>query len=360
MHVRQLLNLAAPVAAGVMLVSPLTAQAPPPAPPQVTVGGLVYGQLQYDLKDSVGAAGVSTGHQNQFSIKRAYLNLNGRFSGGLQARITTDINPAGVGNQFVRLKFAYAAWTPTNSALTYKFGLIHTPWIGWEEDLWDYRMQGAIPVDRLGYMSSADVGFGIDGKWNNDQVNAQFTVVNGEGYSGGTGDKRKDAQLRVSVRLMDTDDASRVGGLRLSGYAGVGKRTGGGDRNRFIAMLSYKSKQFTLGGEFISTKDTISPVAADSLNLGGGASATGSIISAFGVLHFTNSPVAAIARVDVIDPNTSSSPNKLTRFTGGLSYQVTPNLRMLADADLLSFEATPSNATTATRQQALVQMQLSF
>jgi hypothetical protein len=124
--------------------------------------------------------------------------------------------------------------------------------------------------------------------------------------------------------------------------------------------LSYKTKQYTLAGEFVSTKDSLSTVAADSLNLGGGASATGSILSAFGVVHFPNSPVAAIARVDVIDPNTSASPNKLTRFTGGLSYQVTPNLRMLADLDLLSFEAAPSNATTATRQQALVQMQLSF
>src|SRR2546425_4469287 len=42
---------------------------------------------------------------------------------------------------------------------------------------------------------------------------------------------------------------SRVGGLRLTGYAGVGKHTGGGDRNRFVGMLSYRSKQFTLAGE---------------------------------------------------------------------------------------------------------------
>jgi hypothetical protein len=359
-HVRQLLNLAAPVAAGVMLVSPLTAQAPPPAPPQVTVGGVVYGQFQYDLKDSVGAAGVSTGHQNQFSIKRAYINVIGRFGGGLQTRVTGDIAPVGVGNQVFRLKYAYAAWTPTNSSLTYKFGLTQTPWLDWEEALWDYRMQGQMPLERAGYGTAADFGFGIDGRWNNDQVNAQFTVVNGEGYSGGTGDKRKDAQLRVSVRVMDTDDASRVGGLRVTGYAGVGKRTGGGDRNRFIGMISYKSKQFTLAGEYIATKDTVSPVAADSLNLGGGASATGSVLSAYGVFHFTNSPVAAIARVDVTDPNTSTSPNKLTRFIGGLSYQVNANVRMLADVDLLSFEATPSNATTATRQQALVQMQFTF
>lgn len=360
MHVRQLLSFAAAGAVSVMLAPGLSAQTPAAQAPQVTVSGVVYGQFQYDLKDSVGAAGLNTGKQNQFSVKRAYVNVIGRFAGGLQTRITADIAPAGAGNQVYRLKYAYAAWTPTNSVLTYKLGIIHTPWLDWEEALWDYRMQGTMATERGGYTTSADFGFGIDGKWKDDQVNAQLTVVNGEGYSGGTGDKRKDAQLRVSVRVKNTDDASRVGGLRVTGYAGIGKRTGGGDRNRFIALVSYKSRQFTLGGEFASVKDTVSPVGADSLNLGGGASATGRIISAFGVAHFPNSKVAAIARFDLIDPNTSTSPNKLTRFIGGLSYQVNPNLRMLADVDLLSFEATPSNATTATRQQALVQMQFTF
>ena len=362
MHVRQLLTLAAAVAASATSVSTLPAQAPaalPPAP-QVTVSGVVYGQYQYDLKDSVGAAGVSLGKQNQFSIKRAYINVIGRFAGGLQTRITADIAPSGTTNQIFRLKYAYAAWTPEGSSLTYKLGLLHTPWLDWEEALWDYRMQGTVVTDRLGYTTAADFGAGIDGKWNNDQVNGQLTLVNGEGYSGGTGDKRKDVQLRLSVRVMNTDDASRVGGLRISGYAGIGKVTGGGDRNRFIGLVSYRSKQFTLAGEFASTKDTVSPVGADSLNLGGGPNATGRILSAFGVVHLPNSKVSAIARVDVIDPNTSTSPNKLTRFIGGVSYQVNANLRMLADLDLLSFEATPRNQTTATRQQGLVQMQFTF
>jgi len=339
---------------------PALAQTSGSQAPPVTVGGVVYGQYQYNLQDSIGAGGLNTGKQNYFAIKRAYINVIGRFSGGLLTRITADIAPAGTGNQVYRLKYAYAAWTPTNSSLTYKFGLIHTPWLDWEEALWDYRMQGTMPIERAGYATSSDFGAGIDGHWSSEGVNAQLTLVNGEGYSGGTGDKGKDVQLRVSVRLSKTDDASRVGGLRLTGYAGYGKRTGGGDRNRFIGLISYKSKQFTVGGEFASTKDTVSPVAADSLNLGGGANATGTVLAAYGVLHFTNSPVAVIGRVDVSDPNTSTNPNKLTRGIAGISYQLNPNLRMLADVDLLSFEATPTNTTNSTRQQALVQMQFTF
>jgi hypothetical protein len=337
------------VAAIATSTAALAAQAPqaPPAP-QVTVGGVVYGQFLYQLKDSLGL-----GHQNNFSVQRAYINVIGRFAGGVQTRVTADVQPAAAGNQVLRLKYAFAAWTPTGSALSYKLGLLHTPWLDWEEALWDYRMQGTMALDRNGYATAADFGAGIDGKWKDDQVNGQLTVVNGEGYSGGLGDNRKDVQARVSVRLVTTDDNSRVGGVRLTGYAGVGKYTGGGDRNRFIGMLSYRSKQFTLAGEFAATKDTISPVGAS-------PNATGRVISGFGVYHVPNSGVALIARVDVVDPNTSVSGDRLTRGIGGVSYQVSPNLRVLADVDLLSYEGTPTPAQDGTRSRGLFQMQFTF
>jgi len=232
--------------------------------------------------------------------------------------------------------------------------LIHTPWIDWEETLWDYRMQGAIAVDRNGYMTSADFGAGIDGKGKDDVVNGQFTVVNGEGYSGGTGDKRKDVQGRLSVRLLKTDDNSRVGGLRVSGYFGVGKVTGGGDRNRYLGMVSYKSKMVTLAAEYVSTKDTVSPVT------GGGSNATGQVISVFGTLKLPKSGVGLIARVDIVDPNTDTPTNKQTRYIGGISYQVSPNLRVLADVDHLDYEATPTLTQDAQRSRALFQIELKY
>ncbi len=144
-----------------------------------------------------------------------------------------------------------------------------------------------------------------------------------------------------------------MGGLRLTGYAGLGKATGGGDRNRFTGMLSYKSKLFTLAGEFASTKDTISPVNAN-------PDATGRVISGFGVYRVPNSSVAVIARVDVVDPNTDATGDRQTRIIGGISYQVTPNLRVLADVDNLSYEGTPTPLQDATRSQGLFQMQFTF
>lgn len=336
MHARLLAGLCALS----LTALPAAAPAQNPQAPQVTVGGVAYGQYLYQLKDSLGA-----GHQNQFSIQRAYINVLGRFGGGISTRITTDIAPTGTGNQQIRLKYAFLGWTPTNSKLTYKFGLVQTPYIDFEETLWDYRMQGPIAVDRNGYMSSADVGVGVDGRWNNEGVNAQFLLFNGEGYSGGTGDNHKDAGLRVSGRLSKTNDASRTGGLRLTGYAGVGKATGGADRNRYLVIGSYKTQQLTLAAEYVSTKD---------------AAITGSILSAFGVYRFAKSKVAAIGRVDVLDPDTDTPNNKQTRVITGLSYQAQSNFRLLADVDLLSFEGGATPAQDAVRNRALLQMQFTF
>src|SRR3989449_743723 len=208
-------------------VAQLTAQGSPP--PQVTVGGVVYTQYVYQLKDTVN-------HVNTFDITRAYVNVLGKFSGGVGTRVTADIYRNADGSLGYRLKYAFATYTPQSSPLTYKIGMIHTPWLDWEEALWDYRMQGQMALERAGYVSSSDIGAGIDGKWGPDAVNAQLTFVNGESYSGGTGDQPKDIMARVSARVMMTNDSSRVGGLRITGYGAYGKPTGGGQRNRFIGM----------------------------------------------------------------------------------------------------------------------------
>jgi phosphate-selective porin O/P len=329
------------------------AQAPATQAPQVTVGGVAYLQYLYQLKDTAN-------HNNNFDVTRAYINVIGRFSGGLYTRITVDVNrpPAVTTDNSLRyrLKYAYAAYTPQGSSLTYKLGQIHTPFIDWEEALWDYRMQGQMAMERGGYLSSSDFGLGVDGNWSADKVNMQVGIYNGESYSGGTGDKRKDLMGRVSVRVKPTDDASRVGGLRVTAYGQYGKPTSGGKRSRLLGVVSYRTKQITLAGEYAVTKDsTTGPVPAPV------AEASGSVASVFGVYHFSNSKAAVLARVDLTDPNTDVGNNRLTRFIGGASYQLTPNLRLLADLDLLSYQGgAPTPALEATRSQAYFQAQFTF
>src|SRR5207244_11856289 len=69
--------VAVAVVAAAAGAAPLAAQAP--AAPQVTVGGLVYTQYVYQLKDTIN-------HFNNFDITRAYVNILGRFAGGVTTR----------------------------------------------------------------------------------------------------------------------------------------------------------------------------------------------------------------------------------------------------------------------------------
>jgi hypothetical protein len=323
---------------------PLAAQAPPP--PQVSVGVLAYAQYVYELKDTAN-------HLNSFDVKRAYVNVIGRLSGGVYARITADIyTPSAADSSHTyRIKYAYVQYTPNAGPLAFKIGEIHTPWLDWEEALWDYRVQGTMALERNGpggagsYLSSAGFGVGVDGKWGPDKVNLQFTATKDRFYSQSVGDQRKWAQARVSVRAMDTDDSSRVGGLRVTAYADYGNTPGGGQRQRWLGMISYKAKQITLAGEGAITRDTIF---------------NGHVYSAFGVYKIPQSKAAVLARVDVFHPQAGNTTDKQTRFIGGVSYQISPNLRVLGDWDYVSYQGTPTAAQEATRSQALFQTQFTF
>jgi len=340
------------VAAGA--AAPLAAQNPSP----ISVGGVVYAQWAAQM-DSLSPA-------NDFDITRAYVNVIGKFNGGIMTRITADVyhdaDATATGGLNYRLKYAYAAWTPEGSPLTFRFGLTQTPWIDYEEALWDYRMEGTTAFDRGGYMSSSDFGVAVDGNFNHDAVNFQAMAFNGENYNKTPGDQNKDFAARASVRLLATDDGSRVGGLRITGYAQSGTPTGGGQRERFIGLVSYRSKMLTLAAEYGATKDTAT-VTANSLK-------KGSVFSAFGVLHVGATPVAIIGRVDIVNPTTctnygavadcsaASQYDTRTIIIGGVSYQLSPNVRLLADIDRTGFQ-TP-NGASAPKSISLAQFQTQF
>lgn len=337
---------------GTALLATLPVVAAAQDTPEVRVGGVVYGHYQYLLSDEAG-------HGNNFDIARAYLNVTGRFGHGVSGRVTADIYRPGDGSLAYRLKYAYAAYTPEGSGLTFKLGQIHTPWLDFEETLWDFRMQGTIALDRNGFLTSSDFGAGVDGTWGKDAVTAQVGVYNGEGYNRTPGDKYKDVAGRISVRLVPTDDMSRTGGLRLSAFGHHGVPTGGGVRDRALGMLSYRSKLLTLAGEYAITRDRsddpLPPAVPDA------GTRRGNVVTAFAVLRVPDTPVMLISRVDVVNPDVDASGDRRTRYIGGVAYQVSPNLRLLADLDHVAYEnGAPSPELEAARTQALFQASLSF
>jgi len=311
----------------------------------VKVGGVAYAQFGYQFNDT-------TGHANAFDLTRSYVNVTAKFAGGLATRITSDLYKDDNGSYTLRIKYAYAAYTPGKSPLTFKLGMIHTPWIDWEEHLWGYRMQGTMAVDRAGYMTSSDLGLGIDGAWANQAVNMQVGAYNGEGYHHGVGDKRKDVMGRVSVRLLPSNDGGAQGGLRVSLYGQYGKPTGGGERMRALGMVSYKSKLFTLAAEggLMRDSSTTAPTAR----------ADGRIVSSYGVFNVPNTKAAVIGRVDWRDPDKTVDGDQQTRLIGGVSYQLHDHLRLLADLDYIHYQSTPTPEQHAQQIQGRFQIEFTF
>jgi hypothetical protein len=320
----------------------LTAQAP-----TVTVGGVGYAHYVYQLKDSAN-------HANNFDLSRAYVNVRGSFAYGIKTRVTSDLYRAVDGSLALRLKYGFVSWTPDKSPLTFKLGMLNTPLIEWLETLWDYRMQGTVALDRAGYLSSSDLGFLVDGNWGFDKVNLSAGVINGENYNKGVGDQRKDLAGRISVRVMGTDEGGITGGLRLTAYGHYGKPTGGGTRQRYVGIASYRSKALTFSGEISRTVDSAltNPITSKK---------TGRVMSVFGVFHPTTSKFGVIGRFDTVDPNTNVENDRYSRVIAGVSYTMSSNLRVLVDLDQVTYQGgitTP--ALEAVRSQALFQLQFTF
>ena len=317
--------------------------------PSVTVSGVMYLQYSYALRNPDGA-----GHENNFDVTRAYLNVLGRFAEGVSSRVTGDVYRNADGSLGYRLKYGFVAWQPKGSALTYKFGLWETPYVAYTESLWDYRMQGSIAADRAGYLSSSDFGLGAEGAWNDNAVTMSAGIFNGEFYSKKPGDQHKDVEARVTVRVAKSDDPSRYGGLRVTGFGLVGQPTGGGRRTRFLGQLSYRSQAVTLVGNVMATGDRLD---ADFTSP---PTTHGRLVSLMGVYRIPSTKLAVIGRFDDHDPDTDLSDDGLNRVIAGVSYQLSPNLRLLADVDHTWYQTSPPAAVDRLRSLALFQIQMVF
>ena len=130
---------------------------------------------------------------------------------------------------------------------------------------------------------------------------------------------------------MATDEGGPTGGLRLTGYVGVGNANGGGTRQRYLGLVSYRSKLLILAAELAATKDS-------SLTTPVTPTRKGRVFTTFAVLRVPPTyKLQFIGRLDAVD------------------------LRVLADIDHLSYQGgAPTPALEAVRSQALFQVQFTF
>lgn len=158
--------------------------------------------------------------ESAFELVRAYLGYEHFISPEYSARITLDIGSPDDISPFSRIrryayfKYAYGQYAKNN--LVVDFGLIGTQQFKLQEKLWERRYMKKAFADEYKFGPSADLGSMIGYKFNKS-FEADFTVMNGEGYSklqlddkfkyglGLTWNFRESLINRVYVDFMNTD-----------------------------------------------------------------------------------------------------------------------------------------------------------
>jgi hypothetical protein len=208
--------------------------------PSVRVGGLIF--ADYTRSDDASA----------FNLTRAYININGTLDRWLSARVTSDIaRETGEGSSLngslqFRLKFAYAQVNLANGSWI-RGGLVPLLWVEHEEQLYHYRFQGPVFVDREGYVGTAD--YGVAGRYvlPNDWGDVAAGVFNGEGFAHSEANDQKAAALRVSLRPLQH--------LHVSGFVDKDDYSAGQPRDRQVAQLAYDHPRVTAAVDLLWAKD---------------------------------------------------------------------------------------------------------
>lgn len=334
--------------------------APKPAPttapafPQVKVGGTAF--LSYQEGQAGGA------DYAKFVIKRAYINLGATLSPWFSARITPDVTlDTATGETKYRLKFAYGMFSaPALGVITRPYlaaGMVQTPWLEFEDRIDPYRMQDTFFLERIGLISSADVGVVAGGLLGGDTPAAfqesvpgaspgrygSFAVgiYNGGGYTASEKNTNKPIQGRLTIRPLP----GLVPGLQVSGFGvtGKGNTPANPDWTLSAGAVSFESRWATVMATYVRGKGNLSGTAADAA----GRSLAYEAWSGFAEAKLART-WSVIGRYDLATPDTHVTDVKTARTIAGVAYHLRQGNDILLDRDVVRYQGTskPDDART--------------
>ena len=292
------------------------APAPEPDYPIIRVGVLSYVQYDAELKNRQGF--------NAFDLTRGYVNINGQLSKNVRFRFTPDVrrvtDSSLAGTLVLRVKYAFVELDNVKSPRSWvRFGAHQTPWLDFEESINRYRVQGTMFSEREGLIpGSSDFGVGYFtplGKY----VDLQTGVYNGEGYAQTDVNKYKSVQARLTLRPL----AGRgiANGFRLSGFYNAGWYAANRPRNLGIVMGSFEHTNLVATLQYLKATDNPNAVTPRDIDRNGTS----------GFVEIRQGPKgwAALARVDILDPDESFADNSQRRvIAGGAYWFVWPRSRL--------------------------------
>ncbi len=253
---------------------------------------------------------------NAFLLKRGYVTVQKKLNRYLSARVTQDIavdrEGDGEGDIEIRLKYGYLRYTFEIDGFLSKpyieFGLVHRPWLDFEQKINHYRVQGTMFLERTGMLRSADYGFTIGGMFGGEvdatyqnEVNSgypgkfgSFTIglYNGGGYDAVEKNNNKLIESRLSLRPLP----GRVSGFQISwiGALGKGNTIEAPDYYLNALCLSMDSRFFTVNTTYYRGKGDLQGMLLDEA----GRSFAHNGYSVFSELCIPGSGLCPIVRYD--------------------------------------------------------------
>jgi hypothetical protein len=324
----------------------------------IGISGLWYISYQYGEN---GHAPGADGRYNQFALKRGYLQVEKEFFPWFKGRITTDVTTVNKsasdfnGSTAVRIKYLYGQFiSPVDIAFLTKpnieIGMVHIPWLDYEEHTNYYRMQDTMFLERNSIFNSADVGLTftslLGGYVNEDYqkiVNnaypgrygsIQAGVYNGTGYHASENNKNKVFEGRITLRPLP----DIIPGLQFSyfGIRGKGNTAAEPDWKVNLGFASFEHEYVVLTGQYFWGQGR-QDGADQNDRLG---------YSVFGeakLFNIIKDPInrfSVIGRFDHFDPNTDAPRDHNDRYIAGVAYYLDkPHQSMvLVDYDTVDYK----------------------
>lgn len=287
---------------------------------------------------------------NRFYVSRGYLTLKLRPVSWFRARATLDVYEDDDGWE-LRYKYIYGRFiAPVETAFVseplVEFGLVHVPWLSYEEEINRYRMQGTMFLERIGLFNSADLGITagtllgrklsaedqarsskhFPGTWGSISLG----LYNGGGYhGGGEFNKSKVFMSRLSVRPL----GPWLPQLQLSYVMihGKGNTAEAPDWDLHAAFASFDSPYVVVTGQLAAGHghqkgERLRPDGASQALLGA---------SGFAELRWLRVGAAAFGRYDWARWDTGAGDETTGRLITGLAYFFYGDCALVTDLDYL-------------------------
>src|SRR6056297_809831 len=289
---------------------------------------------------------------NQFTLKRGYITIKNRFTDRWSVRFTQDITldqeGSDRGNVEMRLKYCYLNyqtddfWFFTKPQL--EAGLVHRPWLDFEQKINPYRVQGTMFLERVGLMNSADFGITFTSLLGGEmseryqkQVNDDYPgrygslsvgMYNGGGYHALENNQTKNLEGRLTLRPFPVT----LPGLQVTYNLawGKGNTEVAPDFVLHSGFVSYERRHFTVTGQLYSALGNSSGSYADPR----GFAYHNEGYSFFSEYEIPGTPLSLFGRYDYFnckDLNFSDS----RRVIAGIGYNFYHKSKLILDVDAL-------------------------